>query len=105
MHISPAGGFPDPSQAYEALFGGTALRNAGKIELPGFRELMDATMSAPDQAARKLAFANLQRFVVENALQFVQYVAPGVVIQSKKLQNFQDNLLTTPKLHEVWLSA
>jgi peptide/nickel transport system substrate-binding protein/glutathione transport system substrate-binding protein len=105
MHISPGGGFPDPSQAYEALFGGAALRNAGKVELPGFRELMDATMSAQDQEARKLAFAKLQRFVVENALQLVQYISPGVVIQSKKVQNFKDNLLTTPKLHEVWLSA
>ena len=105
MHISPGGGFPDPSQAYEALFGKDALRNAGKVELPGFRELMDATMSAPDQETRKLAFVKLQKFVVENALQLVQYVAPGVVIQSKKLQNFKDNLLTTPKLHEVWLSA
>ena len=105
MHITPAGGFPDPSQFYEALFGKDALRNAGKVELPGFRELMDATMSAPDQEARKAAFAKLQRFVVENALQLVQYVSPGVVIQSKKVQNFRDNLLTTPKLHEVWLSA
>ena len=104
MHISPAGGFPDPSQAYEALFGKDALRNAGKVELPGFRELMDATTSASDRDARKLAFAKLQKFVVENALQLIQYVAPGVVIQSKKVQNFQDNLLTTPKLHEVWLS-
>ncbi|MBO0764866.1 MAG: twin-arginine translocation signal domain-containing protein [Hyphomicrobiaceae bacterium] len=105
MHISPAGGFPDPSQAYEALFGKDALRNAGKVELPGFRELMDATMSAQDLEARKLAFAKLQKFVVENALQLVQYISPGVVIQSKKVQNFKDNLLTTPKLHDVWLSA
>jgi ABC-type transport system substrate-binding protein len=105
MHITPAGGFPDPSQYYEALFGKDALRNAGKVELPGFRELMDATMAAPDLETRKAAFAKLQGFVVENALQLVQYISPGVVIQSKKVQNFQDNLLTTPKLHEVWLSA
>ncbi len=35
----------------------------------------------------------------------MQYISPGVTIQSKKIQNFQDNLLTTPKLQEVWLSA
>jgi len=105
MLISPAGGFPDPSQFYEALFGKDALRNAGKVELPGFRELMDATMSAQDQESRKAAFAKLQRFVVEQALELVQYISPGVTIQSKKIQNFQDNLLTTPKLQEVWLSA
>ena len=41
----------------------------GKIELPGFRELLDATMAAQDQESRKAAFAKLQKFVVENALQ------------------------------------
>ena len=105
MHISPAGGFPDPSQFYEALFGKTALRNAGKVELPGFRELLDATMAAPDQAARKVAFVKLQKFVVENALQFVQYINPGVIVRSPKVRNYVDGLLTTPKLHEVWLEA
>ena len=105
MHISPAGGFPDPSQFYEALFGKTALRNAGKVELPGFRELLDATMAAPDQAARKVAFVKLQKFVVENALQLVQYINPGVIVRSPKVRNYVDGLLTTPKLHEVWLEA
>jgi peptide/nickel transport system substrate-binding protein/glutathione transport system substrate-binding protein len=105
MHISPGGGFPDPSQFYEALFGKTALRNAGKVETPEFRALLDATMAAPDQNARKAAFAQLQKYVVENALQLVQYVSPGVVVRNPKVQNFVDGLLTTPKFHEVWLSA
>ena len=105
MLISPSGGFPDPSQYYEALYGATALRNAGKIELPGFRELLDATMAAQDQPSRKAAFAKLQKFTIENALQLVQYVNPGVTIRSPKVQNFVDGLLTTPKFNEVWLEA
>jgi peptide/nickel transport system substrate-binding protein/glutathione transport system substrate-binding protein len=105
MHISPGGGFPDPSQFYEALFGKSALRNAGKVETPEFRELLDATMAAPDQAARKAAFAKLQKYVVENALQLVQYISPGVIVRSKKVHNYVDGLLTTPKFHEVWLEA
>jgi peptide/nickel transport system substrate-binding protein/glutathione transport system substrate-binding protein len=105
MLISPGGGFPDPSLAYEQLFGGTALRNAGKIELPGFRELLDATMEAQDLATRKAAFVKLQRFVTENALQLVQFVASGVTIRGPKVQNFKENILTTPKLADVWLSA
>jgi peptide/nickel transport system substrate-binding protein/glutathione transport system substrate-binding protein len=105
MLISPGGGFPDPSQFYEALFGAKALRNAGKIELPGFRELLDATMAAQDQESRKAAFVKLQKFVVENALQLVQYINPGVTVRSPKVQNFIDGLLTTPKFHEVWLQA
>ncbi|MCC6947628.1 MAG: twin-arginine translocation signal domain-containing protein [Bradyrhizobiaceae bacterium] len=105
MLISPGGGFPDPSQAYEALFSKTALRNAGKIELPGYRELVDATMAASTQAERKAAFAKLQRFVTEEALQLVQFVASGVTIRRDGVEAFQDNLLTTPKFHHVWLKA
>ena len=105
MSISPSSAFPDPSQVYEALFGKTALRNASGIELPGFRELLDATMAAQDQAARKEAFVKLQRFVTEQALQLVQYIAPAVHVASPKVMNYQDSLLAVPKLTEVWLKA
>jgi len=105
MHISPGGGFPDPSQLYEALFGKTALRNASGIELPGFRELMDATMAAQDQASRKEAFVKLQRFVTEQAMQLVQYISPAVAVANPKVMNYQDSLLAVPKLTEVWLKA
>ena len=88
MFISPSSAYPDPSQLYEALFGKTALRNAGGVELPGFRELLDATMEAPDQGARKAAFVKLQRFVVENALQMVQFISPAVA-SSAEGQNFR----------------
>ena len=60
-------GYPDPSQFYDAMFGKDALRNAAKIEIPGYRELVDATTAAQDQPARKAAFAKLQRFVIEQA--------------------------------------
>jgi ABC-type transport system substrate-binding protein len=105
MSISPSSAFPDPSQVYEALFGKTALRNASGIELPGFRELLDATMAAQDQAARKEAFVKLQRFVTEQALQLVQYIAPAVHVANPKVMNYQDSLLAVPKLTEVWLKA
>ncbi|MGZ5866344.1 MAG: ABC transporter substrate-binding protein [Xanthobacteraceae bacterium] len=103
--FSPTGGYPDPSQFYEALFAKDALRNAGKIELPGYRELVDATMQAPDQAARKAAFAKLQRFVIEQALQLPQFISPNIMIVSPKVQNLVDNLPGTPKFHDVWLAA
>lgn len=105
MHISPAGGFPDPTQFYEALFGKEALRNAGKIELPGYRELIDASMSAPDQTTRKKVFAELQKFVAENAMELVQYISQGVIVRSPKVHNYVDGLLTTPKFHELWIEA
>lgn len=105
MLISPTGGFPDPSQAYEAMFAKDALRNASKAELPGYRELMDATMAAATQEERKAAFAKLQRFVTEEALQLVQFVSSGVTVRRQSVQDFQDNLLTTPKLQRVWIKT
>jgi ABC-type oligopeptide transport system substrate-binding subunit len=87
------------------LFGKTALRNASGIELPGFRELLDATMAAQDQAARKAAFVKLQRFVLEQAMQMVQYISPAVSVANPKVMDFHDSLLAVPKLADVWLKA
>ncbi len=105
MLISPTGGYPDPSQSYEVQFAKDALRNPGKVELPGFRELMDATESAQDQESRKAAFVKLQRFVIEQALQVPQYIWPGVTVLSPKVKNFNGGIIGTPKFQEVWLAA
>jgi ABC-type transport system substrate-binding protein len=105
MFISPSSAYPDPSQLYEALFGKGSLRNPSGVELPGFRELLDATMEAPDQAKRKEAFVKLQRFVSEQALQMVQFISPAVHVASKKVMNYQDSLLSVPKFTDVWLQA
>jgi peptide/nickel transport system substrate-binding protein/glutathione transport system substrate-binding protein len=105
LFISPSSAYPDPSQLYEALFGKTALRNPSGIELPGFRELLDATMEAQDHATRKAAFVKLQRFVLENALQMVQFISTAVHVASPKVKNYQDSLLAVPKLGDVWLGA
>ena len=58
MLFSPTGGYPDPSQYYDAQFAKDALRNSSKIELPGYRELLDATLEAQDQTAAKRRLPN-----------------------------------------------
>ncbi len=105
MFISPSSAYPDPSQLYEALFGKTALRNPSGIELPGFRELLDATMEAQEQDKRKAAFVKLQQFVTEQALQLVQYISPAVSVHSPKVKNHVDSLLSVPKFTETWIDA
>ena len=105
MLISPPAAYPDPSQAYEALFGKTALRNAGKVELPGFRELLDATMAAPDQAG---AQGGLRQAA---AVRHRAGVAAGAVHRAGRHrrpsegENFEDSLLAVPKFTEVWLKS
>jgi ABC-type transport system substrate-binding protein len=105
MSITPTGGFPDPSQDYEALFGKSALRNAGRIELPGFRQLLDATMATDDRAARKAVFAKLQKFVVEPALQVPQVINFAVTALQPRVRNYVLGLLTAPRLREVWVDT
>jgi len=103
--ISPQGALPDPSQIYERLFAADALRNAGGVELSGFRPLLDATAEAQDRPARKQAFAKLQRFVVEQAMELPQFIAPAITLASPKVKNYVDGLLGTPKFTDVWLEA
>ncbi|HVV92400.1 MAG TPA: ABC transporter substrate-binding protein [Hyphomicrobiales bacterium] len=105
MMIGAGGGYPDPSQLYEALFDKGALRNSGRIELPGYRPLMDATMAAPTEDGRKAAFAKLQRFTVEQAMYFTHAIVPGVTIATPKVKNFEAGLMGTPKFTDVWLEA
>jgi hypothetical protein len=35
----------------------------------------------------------------------VHFIGSGITIRGPKVQNFKENILTTPKLHDVWLSA
>jgi ABC-type transport system substrate-binding protein len=105
MLISPTGGYPDPTQFYESLFGADALRNASKMEPPGFRPLLDRTMDALDVAERRAAFADLQRYVVEQALQVPQYINRIVTIRTRKVHNFVNGLLAAPKFHDVWMEV
>jgi peptide/nickel transport system substrate-binding protein/glutathione transport system substrate-binding protein len=96
---------PDPSQEYDNLFGKDGYFNAGGVELPGFRALLDATMAATGQAARKAAFAKLQRFEIENALMVTLLFNTSVSVASPKVKNFVFGSIDKPKLTEVSLEA
>ena len=67
--------------------------------------MLDRTMEASDAATRKAAFADLQRFVIEQALQVPQYINLLVIVRNKKVHNFVYGLLAAPKFHEVWIEA
>ena len=84
MFISPSSAVSRSESVLRGAVRQDALRNAGGVELPGFRELLDATMEAQDQATRKAAFVKLQRFVVEQAMQMVQYISPAVSVAESR---------------------
>jgi ABC-type transport system substrate-binding protein len=96
---------PDPSQEYDNLFSKDAYFNAGGVELAGYRELLDATMATTDRAARKAAFAKLQRFVVENALLVPIVFNTSINVHHPRVKNFVAGLIAKPKCTTVWLSS
>lgn len=105
MLLTPTGGLPDPATAYDRQFSKTAYRNAAKIELPGYRELMDASMTTFDKEKRKQVLYKMQRFVLENALHLPQFASAGIIVRSPKVHGFSFGLLQRPRFHKVWLEA
>ena len=96
---------PDPSQEYDNLFSKDAYFNAGGVELGGYRELLDATMATTDRAARRAAFAKLQRFVVENALLVPIVFNTSINVHHPRVKNFVAGLIAKPKCTTVWLET
>lgn len=96
---------PDPSQEYDNLFSKEAYFNAGALELPGYRALLDATATATGRPARKAAFAKLQAFTIENALMLPLPFNTQMSVVSRKVRNDVPSLLDKPKLAQVWLDA
>ena len=98
-------GRPDPSQEYDNLFSKDAYFNAGGTELPGFRDLLDATLASTDRAERKAAFARIQRFQIENALILPLMFTTAVSAYVPRLRNFVFGGMDKPKLTEAWLAG
>jgi peptide/nickel transport system substrate-binding protein/glutathione transport system substrate-binding protein len=103
--LAGMGGYGDPSQQYDNLFGGKAFYNASGIELPGYRPLYEATLATTDHEKRREAFVKLQRFVIDNAmiLTFLFQTAP--IIANKKVKGVVVDRLVKPRFHEAWIAA
>ena len=99
------GGYADPSQQYDNLLAKSAYYNAGGIELPGYRALIDATQATDDLNERKAAFAKLQRFVIENALVLTFLFQTNPVVSHPKVRGVTIDLCNKPRFHDAWLAA
>jgi len=103
--LTPTGGLPDPSVAYDRQFSANAYRNAGGLELPGYRAIMDASLSTFENEKRQKVLYDMQRFVLENALHLPQYVSASMSIRTPKVHDFKYSILNRPRYHRVWLDA
>jgi peptide/nickel transport system permease protein/peptide/nickel transport system substrate-binding protein len=98
-------GRPDPSLIFQTLFGKGAYFNAGRGETPGLPGLLDATEASTDLAARKQAFAPLQKLVLDQALALPIMFDPDIVAFSKKVKGFVPNLLGKARFDDVYLDS
>ena len=103
--IAGMGGYADPSQQYDNLFGKEAFLNAGSVELPGYRELMNATQETADINERKAAFGKLQKFVIDNALVLTFMFQTNILVQTKNVKGVTVDLTNKPRFHAAWLAA
>lgn len=103
--ISFWAGRPDPSQVYNDLFSKNAFFNAGRVEVPGFRELLEATIVVSERAARKAAFAKLQRFVIEQALILPMLCRTITTVMHPNVKGLILGLQGKPKLRETHFAA
>jgi peptide/nickel transport system substrate-binding protein/glutathione transport system substrate-binding protein len=62
-------------------------------------------MATTDPAARKAAFAKLQRFVVENALLVPIVFNTSINVHHPRVKDFVSGLIAKPKCTTVWLSS
>lgn len=103
--VSGCGGFADASQQYDNIFSKGAFYNAGDIEVPGYRELLDATLATAEMEPRKAALAKLQKFVIEQALIQTFIFQTQLFVTSKKVHGITVDIISNPRFHEAYMDA
>jgi peptide/nickel transport system permease protein/peptide/nickel transport system substrate-binding protein len=99
-------GRPDPSQIFQRLFDPASVINAGRVDpAPERAAAQLETQTAVDQAARKVAFAKLQKIVAEHALCVPIVVQHDLAAFQKKVDGYRPNLTGKPKFEDVYLAA
>jgi ABC-type transport system substrate-binding protein len=105
-YLSAWTGRPDPSLTYQLMFGKDSFYNVGRTDpVPGLAEALLATRESSDIAARKTAFATLQRLVTENALVVPLLFQFEMDAHTAKVKGYLPNLLGKPKFENVYLGA
>lgn len=98
-------GRPDPSLSYALMFGKDGYFNPGGAETPGLEAALAATRASEALEARKAAFANVQRIVLENALFGPLVFQSQLVAHTAKVQGWVPTLLGKPRFDDVFLNS
>jgi ABC-type transport system substrate-binding protein len=99
-------GRPDPSLPFLLIYGEQGFNNAGKVAPPpDMIAAQNDTQTEADQAARKAAFARLERCALEYALSCELAFVPLIDVTTPNVKNYTPNLLGKPKFNDVWLEG
>ncbi len=99
-------GRPDPSLTYSLMFATGSYYNAGRTEWsPELTAALLESRASEDLAARKAAFARVQKIVVEDALVMPLLFQLELDAQAAKVKGYRPNLLGKPRFDGVWLES
>lgn len=94
-------GRPDPSMTYALMFNKGAYFNAGREADPKLVELLRKSRESEDLTVRAKVFAEIQRFVMENALFVPLAFQFELDALGQKVKGFKPNLLGKPKFENI----
>jgi peptide/nickel transport system substrate-binding protein/glutathione transport system substrate-binding protein len=103
--LSGMGGFADPAQQYDNLFSKDSFYNAGGTELPGYRDLINASQAVESRNEQKPILAKLQKLVIENAATLTFMFQTNPVAFHPKVKGIIIDLTHRPRFHEAWLAT
>lgn len=99
-------GRPDPSLTYSLMFAKGSYYNAGRTEWsPELTAALLESRASEDLAARKAAFAKVQKIVVDSALVVPLVFQLELDAQVAKVKGYRPNLLGKPRFDGVWLES
>jgi peptide/nickel transport system permease protein/peptide/nickel transport system substrate-binding protein len=96
-------GRPDPTLSYTLMFSKSGYFNPSGLETPGLEAALAASRATSDQAARTLAFAGVQKIVLDQALFVPLAFQSQIVAHTAKVQGYRPTLLGKPRFDDVFL--
>jgi peptide/nickel transport system permease protein/peptide/nickel transport system substrate-binding protein len=99
-------GRADPAQSFQLMYSKEGYTNPGHVAPPqAVQDALREVRASADQATRKVAFAKLERLVLENALSVSLFFTPEIDVLSKQVKGYVPNVLGKPKFNDVSLES
>lgn len=99
-------GRPDPYATFQAIYDPASVYVTDYEPPAGLMDALAATIATSDTEERAAAFAEVHQIAtVENALDFIVAMRPGMQAHSDAVQGYVPNAYGKPIMNEVWLAG